>query len=122
MAATASLPITRHLEIEALQEAVRWPSASPRTAVVLAGQFLASRWQSARTGHSPVPAGRLPGVARISLAPPGGSPALPPPPSMSAPRAGGHPVPFRTLTLKFTGLTGSTNRSLALKVTRLLRF
>jgi hypothetical protein len=70
------------------------------------GQFLASRWQSARTGHSPVPAGRIRGVARISLAPPRGSPALPPPPSGSSPRAGGHPVPFRTLTLKFTGLNG----------------
>jgi hypothetical protein len=36
-------PIARQLELEALQEAVRWPNAEPRTAVILAGQFLASR-------------------------------------------------------------------------------
>lgn len=84
-------------------------SASATIAKALAGQLgqmLADRWRSARSGHSPVPAGRLPGVARISLAPPRGSPPLPPVPSMSAPRTGGHPVPFRTLRLKFTGLDG----------------
>jgi len=70
------------------------------------GQLLASQWRSARAGHSPVPAGTLPGVARISLAPPSGSPALPAAPSTASPRAAGHSVPFRTLTLKFTGLDG----------------
>src|SRR5262245_1699952 len=43
MAVSASLPIARHPEIEALQQAVRWPNASPRTAVVLAGQLLSAR-------------------------------------------------------------------------------
>jgi glyoxylase-like metal-dependent hydrolase (beta-lactamase superfamily II) len=39
----ADLPITRHLELEALQEAVRWPDPSPRTVLTLAGQFMAHR-------------------------------------------------------------------------------
>jgi hypothetical protein len=40
----------------------------------LLGQLLVGQWRAARAGHSPVPAGRLPGIARISLAPPRGSP------------------------------------------------
>jgi hypothetical protein len=36
-------PITRHLEIESLQEAVRWPDASHRSITVLASPFLGSR-------------------------------------------------------------------------------
>src|SRR5215471_15456329 len=39
----AELPIARNLELDALQEAVRWPHPSPRTVLTLAGQFLASR-------------------------------------------------------------------------------
>src|SRR5215831_19382392 len=39
----AELPVTRHLELEALQEAVRWPHPSPQTVLTLAGQFMASR-------------------------------------------------------------------------------
>src|SRR5215831_13186810 len=39
----ADLPVTRNLELEALQEAVRWPNPSPRTVLTLAGQFMASR-------------------------------------------------------------------------------
>src|SRR5947207_868373 len=38
-----SLPITRDLDAEALQAALRWPNAAPRTALVLAGLLLASR-------------------------------------------------------------------------------
>lgn len=34
---------SRYLELEALQEAVRWPSVERRTIVVLAAQFLATR-------------------------------------------------------------------------------
>jgi len=33
----------RYLEIESLQEAVRWPNVDRRTIVVLAGQLLATR-------------------------------------------------------------------------------
>lgn len=36
-------PITRNLELEALQEAVRWPNATPQAVLLLAGQFMASR-------------------------------------------------------------------------------
>jgi glyoxylase-like metal-dependent hydrolase (beta-lactamase superfamily II) len=43
MTRTAQEPITRHLEIEALMEAVRWPGAEPTTTVILAGQLLAAR-------------------------------------------------------------------------------
>jgi glyoxylase-like metal-dependent hydrolase (beta-lactamase superfamily II) len=39
----ADRPVTRNLELEALQEAVRWPNPSPRTVLTLAGQFMASR-------------------------------------------------------------------------------
>jgi glyoxylase-like metal-dependent hydrolase (beta-lactamase superfamily II) len=39
----ADLPITRNVELEALQEAVRWPNPTPRTVLTLAGQFMASR-------------------------------------------------------------------------------
>lgn len=39
----ADPPITRNLELEALQEVVRWPNAEWRTVVLLAGQFIASR-------------------------------------------------------------------------------
>src|SRR5215510_9479205 len=37
------LPVTRNVELEALQEAVRWPNPTPRTVLTLAGQFIASR-------------------------------------------------------------------------------
>ena len=37
------LPITRNFELEALQEAVRWPNPTPGTVLTLAGQFMASR-------------------------------------------------------------------------------
>src|SRR5215213_1618929 len=36
-------PITRNLELEALQEAVRWPNATPRTVLAVVGQLLAAR-------------------------------------------------------------------------------
>jgi glyoxylase-like metal-dependent hydrolase (beta-lactamase superfamily II) len=36
-------PITRNLELEALQEAVRWPNPTPRTVLALVGQLLAAR-------------------------------------------------------------------------------
>jgi glyoxylase-like metal-dependent hydrolase (beta-lactamase superfamily II) len=36
-------PITRDLDIEALMDAVRWPGAETRAAVILAGQLLAAR-------------------------------------------------------------------------------
>ena len=39
----ADLPITRNFELEALQEAVRWPNPAPQTVLTLAGQFMASR-------------------------------------------------------------------------------
>jgi glyoxylase-like metal-dependent hydrolase (beta-lactamase superfamily II) len=39
----AELPVTRNVELEALQEAVRWPNPTPRTVLTLAGQFVASR-------------------------------------------------------------------------------
>ncbi|MBI3988588.1 MAG: MBL fold metallo-hydrolase [candidate division NC10 bacterium] len=39
----ADPPLTRNLELEALQEAVRWPNAAPQAVVALAGQFIASR-------------------------------------------------------------------------------
>jgi glyoxylase-like metal-dependent hydrolase (beta-lactamase superfamily II) len=39
----ADLPITRNFELEALQEAVRWPNPTPRTVLTLAGQFMASQ-------------------------------------------------------------------------------
>jgi len=43
MSDSRTAPITRHLEIEALQEAVRWPSVPQRTIVVLASLLLGSR-------------------------------------------------------------------------------
>jgi glyoxylase-like metal-dependent hydrolase (beta-lactamase superfamily II) len=39
----AELPVARHLELEALQEAVRWPNPAPQTVLTLAGQFMANR-------------------------------------------------------------------------------
>jgi glyoxylase-like metal-dependent hydrolase (beta-lactamase superfamily II) len=39
----ADLPVTRNLELEALQEAVRWPNPTPETVLTLAGQFMVSR-------------------------------------------------------------------------------
>jgi glyoxylase-like metal-dependent hydrolase (beta-lactamase superfamily II) len=39
----ADLPITRNFELDALQEAVRWPNPTPQTVLTLAGQFMASR-------------------------------------------------------------------------------
>jgi len=39
----ADLPITRHVELAALQEAVRWPHPAPQTVLTLAGQFMAHR-------------------------------------------------------------------------------
>jgi glyoxylase-like metal-dependent hydrolase (beta-lactamase superfamily II) len=39
----ADLPITRHVELEALQGAVRWPHPAPQTVLTLAGQFMANR-------------------------------------------------------------------------------
>ncbi len=40
---SAGPPITRNLELEAFQEAVRWPNPDPQTVIVLAGQFIADR-------------------------------------------------------------------------------
>ena len=39
----ADLSVTRNLELETLQEAVRWPHPSPRTVLTLAEQFMASQ-------------------------------------------------------------------------------
>ena len=39
----ADLSVTRNFELEALQEAVRWPNPTPGTVLTLAGQFMASR-------------------------------------------------------------------------------
>ena len=39
----ADRPLTRHVELEALQEAVRWPHPAPQTVLTLAGQFMAHR-------------------------------------------------------------------------------
>lgn len=39
----AAPPITRNLELEALQEAVRWPNPTPQAVLLLAGQFMAGR-------------------------------------------------------------------------------
>jgi glyoxylase-like metal-dependent hydrolase (beta-lactamase superfamily II) len=39
----AELPVTRNVELEALQEAVRWPNPTPQTVLTLVGQFMASR-------------------------------------------------------------------------------
>ncbi len=39
----ADLPVTRNVELEALQEAVRWPNPTPQTVLALAGQFMANR-------------------------------------------------------------------------------
>jgi hypothetical protein len=39
----AEPPLMRDVELEALQEAVRWPDPDPRTTVTLVGRFLAAR-------------------------------------------------------------------------------
>jgi hypothetical protein len=73
------------------------------------GQLLASQWRSSRTGHSPVPVGRLPGITRISLAPPPGAPALPAPLPQATALAGpaGKGLHYHTLTLNFAGENGN---------------
>src|SRR5207247_2192484 len=43
MKVTERTAVTRHLEIEALQEILRWPDARPEAAAILAGQLLAAR-------------------------------------------------------------------------------
>jgi len=43
MQATAPAPILRHLELEALETAVRWPNVEPPTVLALTGQLLAVR-------------------------------------------------------------------------------
>jgi glyoxylase-like metal-dependent hydrolase (beta-lactamase superfamily II) len=43
MSRTTSAPISRDLTLEALQEAVRWPNAEPRTVLALTGRLLARR-------------------------------------------------------------------------------
>src|SRR5207247_1725734 len=43
MQVTERTSVTRHLEIEALQEILRWPDARPEAAAILAGQLLAAR-------------------------------------------------------------------------------
>jgi hypothetical protein len=70
------------------------------------GQLLASQWRAARAHHSGTPAGRLPGIKAITLAPPAGAPPLPASPAHApAPTATG--VPFYTLTLNATDLNGN---------------
>lgn len=64
------------------------------------GDLLADRWESSRAKRSTVPAGRLAGIERISLAPPAGAPAPPASPFATPARAEG--VPYRTLTVKVT--------------------
>jgi glyoxylase-like metal-dependent hydrolase (beta-lactamase superfamily II) len=43
MQVTEPTPITRNLEIDALQEILRWPDADPRAAVILASQLMGER-------------------------------------------------------------------------------
>jgi hypothetical protein len=73
------------------------------------GQFLAAQWRAAYARHSPVPVGRLPGIAKITLAPPRSAP--PPPASLTQaparPGAAAKGLPFYTLTLKATDLNGN---------------
>jgi len=40
---SADPPLTRNLELETLQEVVRWPNANLRTVVALVGEFITSR-------------------------------------------------------------------------------
>ncbi|MQA77784.1 MAG: hypothetical protein GEV10_04780 [Streptosporangiales bacterium] len=64
------------------------------------GGMLADRWASSRAARSSVPAGRLAGIERISLAPPSGAPAPPASPFAEPTRAEG--IPYRTLTVRVT--------------------
>jgi hypothetical protein len=70
----------------------------------LLGQLLTARSHGARRRHAAVPATGLPGIRKISLAPPAGAPALPP---SSAQRPASDAVPYYTLTLKATDLNGN---------------
>src|SRR5574341_1299823 len=40
---SAAPPITRNLDLEALQEAVRWPNPDPQAVITLVGQFIADQ-------------------------------------------------------------------------------
>jgi hypothetical protein len=75
------------------------------------GQSLGSLWQASTAGGSRVPAGQIPGITRISLAPSGSAPPLPAWP-LQAPAGPGQPgstgsgPAYHTLTLNFTGADG----------------
>jgi hypothetical protein len=73
------------------------------------GQLLATQWHAARNRHSFAPAGRLPGLERISLVSPAGAQALPAAPGRIPARtdAAARGLPFYTLTLNATDLDGN---------------
>ncbi|MFL6075951.1 MAG: hypothetical protein ACJ73S_21395 [Mycobacteriales bacterium] len=68
------------------------------------GQLLAGNWRAAT----------LPGVSKVSLAPPAGAPALPaaPPRSASAVKPASTGLHYHTLTLKFVNLNGDPGTAL----------
>jgi hypothetical protein len=77
------------------------------------GRLLAGEQASALARHTPP--GQLPGISRISLAPPSSAPPLPAPPTAAvggqpaapAASAAQHGLAYHTLTLKFTAPDGS---------------
>jgi hypothetical protein len=80
------------------------------------GQLLASQLLASQSGRPSVPAGRLPGIAGIALAPRTGAPALPADPALPStlasaaspggPQVSGRGLAYYTLTLNFTDLDG----------------
>lgn len=103
-AMTASLPGVRVTHRSGMTATATITSAQ----AVRFGQLLATQWHAARTGRTATPVGKLPGIARITLAPPPGSPPLPASPAraptkVSGPSSG---LPFYTLKLKATNLNG----------------
>lgn len=103
-AAAASLPGVRVIHRSGVTATA---TINPVQATRL-GQFLAAQWRAAYARHSPVPVGRLPGIAKITLAPPRGAPPLPASPARAPVRSGAaaRGLPFYTLTLKATDLNG----------------
>jgi hypothetical protein len=82
------------------------------------GRLLASAQAASRTRHTQP--GLMPGISRISLAPPAGAPPLPTSPTAAygqpaAPAAGpGGGLAYHTLTLKFTGPGGTAGTAIGL--------
>jgi hypothetical protein len=77
------------------------------------GKLLATQGQAARTGRSAAPAGQLPGIRHIALAPPRGAPALPASPTqLPAHPSAAKGLPYYTLTVHFTNRNGKPGRFL----------